>query len=86
MSDFLEFRLLKNLRHVCGGCYLPWRAYLCGIRMMSGCFQDAIPGLFDALFGAGVLGWGPKFLSNLSLPLHHEKGNYCPTATPPSES
>src|ERR1700761_2375446 len=29
-----------------------------GIRMMSGRFQDAIPGLFGALFGAGVLGWG----------------------------
>ena len=28
-----------------------------GIRMMSGRFQDAIPGLFGALFGAGVLGW-----------------------------
>ncbi len=27
-----------------------------GIRMMSGRFQDAIPGLFGALFGAGVLG------------------------------
>lgn len=25
---------------------------------MSGRFQDAIPGLFGALFGAGVLGWG----------------------------
>ena len=30
-----------------------------GIRMMSGRFQDAIPGLFAALFGAGVLGWEP---------------------------
>jgi hypothetical protein len=29
-----------------------------GIRMMSGRFQDAIPGLFGALFGAGVLGCG----------------------------
>ena len=29
-----------------------------GIRMMSGRFQDAVPGLFGALFGAGVLGWG----------------------------
>jgi len=27
-----------------------------GIRMMSGRFQDAIPGLFGALFGAGVPG------------------------------
>ena len=29
-----------------------------GIRLMSGRFQDAIPALFGALFGAGVLGWG----------------------------
>ncbi len=27
-----------------------------GIRMMRGCFQDAIPGLCGALSGAGVLG------------------------------
>jgi hypothetical protein len=27
-----------------------------GIRMMSGRFHDAIPGLFGALFGAGVPG------------------------------
>jgi len=32
-----------------------------GIRMMSGRFQDAIPGLFGALFGAGVLGWGAGY-------------------------
>jgi len=30
-----------------------------GIRMMSGRFQDSIPGLFGALFGAAVLGWEP---------------------------
>jgi hypothetical protein len=30
---------------------------LAEIRMMSGDFQDAISGLFGALFGAGVLGW-----------------------------
>ena len=29
-----------------------------GIRMMSGRFQDAIPGLFGALFGAGRIGLG----------------------------
>ena len=33
-----------------------------GIRMMSGRFQDAIPGLFGALFGAGVLGWGAGWI------------------------
>ncbi|MGD0061669.1 MAG: hypothetical protein ABSD58_19855 [Verrucomicrobiia bacterium] len=31
-----------------------------GIRMMSGRFRDAIPGLFGALFGAAVLGWGAR--------------------------
>ena len=33
-----------------------------GIRMLSGRFSDAIPGLFGALFGAGVLGWGAGWI------------------------
>ena len=37
-----------------------------GIRMMSGRFADAIPGLFGALFGAGVLGWGAGWISSLT--------------------
>ncbi len=37
-----------------------------GIRLMSGRFQDAIPGLFGALFGAGVLGWGTGWISSLT--------------------
>ncbi len=37
-----------------------------GIRMMSGRFQDAIPGLFGALFGAGVLGWGAGWIGPLT--------------------
>ena len=37
-----------------------------GIRMMSGRFQDAIPGLFGALFGAGVVGWGAGWISSLT--------------------
>ena len=37
-----------------------------GIRMMSGRFQDAIPGLFGALFGAGVLGWGAGWIASLT--------------------
>ncbi|NYF90385.1 hypothetical protein HDF08_002452 [Edaphobacter lichenicola] len=40
-----------------------------GIRMMSGRFQDAIPGLFGALFGAGVLGWGAGWIGP------HQVGN-----------
>jgi hypothetical protein len=38
-----------------------------GIRMLSGRFQDAIPGLFGALFGAGVLGWGAGWIGSDSL-------------------
>src|SRR5260370_41784441 len=37
-----------------------------GIRVMSGRFQDAIPGLFGALFGAGVLGWGAGWIGSLT--------------------
>jgi hypothetical protein len=37
-----------------------------GIRMMSGRFQDAIPALFGALFGAGVLGWGAGWIGSLT--------------------
>ncbi len=37
-----------------------------GIRMMSGRFQDAIPGLFGALFCAGVLGWGAGWIGSLT--------------------
>jgi hypothetical protein len=37
-----------------------------GIRLMGGRFQDAIPGLFGALFGAGVLGWGAGWISSLT--------------------
>jgi hypothetical protein len=46
---------------ICFGC-LIWA----GIRLMSGRFQDAIPGLFGALFGAGVLGWGAGWISSLT--------------------
>ena len=37
-----------------------------GIRMMSGRFHDAIPELFGALFGAGVLGWGAGWIGSLT--------------------
>jgi hypothetical protein len=37
-----------------------------GIKMMTGNFQQAIPGLFGALFGAGVLGWGAGWISSLT--------------------
>ena len=47
-----------------------------GIRMMSGRFQDAIPGLFGALFGAGVLGWGAGWISE-----HGYSSHTCPCST-----
>jgi hypothetical protein len=37
-----------------------------GIRMRSGRFQEAIPGLFGALFGAAVLGWGAGWIGSLT--------------------
>ncbi len=37
-----------------------------GIRMMSGNFAQAIPALFGALFGAGVLGWGAGWIGSLT--------------------
>ena len=37
-----------------------------GLKMMGGRFQDAIPQLFGALFGAGVLGWGAGWIGSLT--------------------
>src|ERR1700723_1358880 len=37
-----------------------------GIRMITGRMEDAIPGLFGALFGAGVLGWGAGWIGSLT--------------------
>ena len=37
-----------------------------GIRMMGGRFNEAVPGLFGALFGAAVLGWGAGWISSLT--------------------
>jgi hypothetical protein len=37
-----------------------------GIRMITGRMEDAIPGLFGALFGAGVLGWGAGWIDSLT--------------------
>ena len=37
-----------------------------GIKMMSGRFEQAIPGLGGALFGAGVLGWGAGWIRSLT--------------------
>lgn len=37
-----------------------------GIRLMSGNIQQGVAGLFGALFGAGVLGWGMGWISSLT--------------------
>jgi hypothetical protein len=55
-----DFALLRRSCICFGGLIFA------GIRMMSGRFQDAIPGLFGALFGAGVLGWGAGWIGSLT--------------------
>ena len=60
MTSFKTFALYAGAIICFGGLIFA------GIRMMSGRFQDAIPGLFGALFGAGVLGWGAGWISSLT--------------------
>jgi len=64
----LSAQLLSLPQHVPGGLReaLIRALIFAGIRMMSGRFQDAIPGLFGALFGAGVLGWGAGWIGSLT--------------------
>jgi hypothetical protein len=56
MSTFKTFAIYAGAVICFGGLIFA------GIRMMSGRFADAIPGLFGALFGAGVLGWGAGWI------------------------
>jgi hypothetical protein len=56
MSTFKTFAMYAGAVICLGGLIFA------GIRMMSGRFQDAILGLFGALFGAGVLGWGAGWI------------------------
>lgn len=56
MTTFKTFAMYAGAVICLGGLIFA------GIRMMSGRFQDAIPGLFGALFGAGVLGWGAGWM------------------------
>jgi hypothetical protein len=52
---------------ICAGAVICFGGLIfAGIRMMSGRFQDVIPGLFGALFGAGVLGWGAGWIGSLT--------------------
>ena len=60
MTTFKTFAMYSGAVICLGGLIFA------GIRMMSGRFQDAIPGLFGALFGAGVLGWGAGWIGSLT--------------------
>src|ERR1700739_909605 len=60
MGTFKTFAMYAGAAICLGGLIFA------GIRMMTGRFQDAIPGLFGALFGAGVLGWGAGWIGSLT--------------------
>lgn len=60
MNTFKTFALYAGAVICLGGLIFA------GIRLMSGRFQEAIPALFGALFGAGVLGWGAGWISSLT--------------------
>jgi len=60
MTSFKTFALFAGAIICFGGLIFA------GIRMMGGRFQDAIPALFGALFGAGVLGWGAGWIGSLT--------------------
>ena len=60
MNNFKTFAIYAGAVICFGGLIFA------GIRMMSGRFQDAIPGLFGALFGAAVLGWGAGWIGSLT--------------------
>ncbi len=60
MTTFQTFAMYAGAVICLGGLIFA------GIRMMSGRFQDAIAGLFGALFGAVVLGWGAGWISSLT--------------------
>jgi hypothetical protein len=60
MTTFKTFAIFAGAVICFGGLIFA------GIRMMSGRFQEAIPGLFGALFGAGVLGWGAGWIGSLT--------------------
>jgi len=60
MSTFRTFAMYAGAVICLGGLIFA------GIRMMSGRFSEAVPGLFGALFGAGVLGWGAGWIGSLT--------------------
>jgi hypothetical protein len=60
MNTFKTFAMYAGAVICLGGLIFA------GIKMMSGDFARAVPGLFGALFGAGVLGWGAGWISSLT--------------------
>jgi len=60
MTSFKTFAIYAGAIICFGGLIFA------GIRMMSGRMSEAIPGLFGALFGAGVLGWGAGWIGSLT--------------------
>jgi hypothetical protein len=60
MTTFKAFAMYAGAVICLGGLIFA------GIRMMSGRFSEAVPGLFGALFGAGVLGWGAGWIGSLT--------------------
>ena len=60
MNSFQTFAIYAGAIICFGGLIFA------GIRMMSGRFTEAIPGLFGALFGAAVLGWGAGWIGSLT--------------------
>ncbi len=60
MNTFKTFALYAGAV-ICFGSLI-----FAGIKMMSGDFARAVPGLFGALFGAGVLGWGAGWIGSLT--------------------
>jgi hypothetical protein len=60
MNTFKTFAMYAGAVICLGGLIFA------GVKMMSGDFARAIPGLFGALFGAGVLGWGAGWISSLT--------------------
>ena len=60
MNSFQTFAIYAGAIICFGGLIFA------GIRMMSGRFAEAIPGLFGALFGAAVLGWGAGWIGSLT--------------------
>jgi hypothetical protein len=60
MNTFKTFAMYAGAVICLGGLIFA------GIKMMSGDFARAVPGLFGALFGAGVLGWGAGWITSLT--------------------